>query len=133
MLWASLLAGGAHLPPAERFPRPQHSIAVHAYMGCSCRGTTKLKFVTGTHKQLSQHINPKTKHLHTGVGQAEHNAAIQQHWIPEGNRLFQQAGNWSKSWQLQQDNAPPHKTAQNRAYIPANVLGGHFLLIGYHH
>ncbi len=26
-------------------------------------------FVTSTHKQVSKHVNPKTKCLHTGVGQ----------------------------------------------------------------
>ncbi|DBA98621.1 TPA: hypothetical protein ACH3X1_014411 [Trebouxia sp. C0004] len=50
-----------------------------------------------------------------------------EHWVPEGNRLFQQAGKWVDNWQLQQDNAPPHKTAQNMAYITANVPGGHVL------
>ncbi|DBA82913.1 TPA: hypothetical protein ACH3X1_006703 [Trebouxia sp. C0004] len=28
--------------------------------------TTTLKFVTGTHKQVSKYVNPKTKGLHTG-------------------------------------------------------------------
>ncbi|DBB01725.1 TPA: hypothetical protein ACH3X1_000350 [Trebouxia sp. C0004] len=54
-----------------RVARPKTSIAVHAYMGCCRHGTTTLKFVTGTHKQASKHVNPKTKRLHTGVGQDE--------------------------------------------------------------
>ncbi|DBA98194.1 TPA: hypothetical protein ACH3X1_014811, partial [Trebouxia sp. C0004] len=61
-------------------------------MGCCRHGTTTLKFVTGTHKLASKHVNPKTKRLHTGVGQDEYHAVIQEHWVPEGNRLFQQAG-----------------------------------------
>ncbi len=48
--------------------RPKHSIAAHVYL-CVCYwGTTKLVFVTGTHKQPSKYVNPKTKRLHTGVG-----------------------------------------------------------------
>ncbi|DBA75391.1 TPA: hypothetical protein ACH3X1_010655 [Trebouxia sp. C0004] len=96
-------------------------------MGCCRHVTTTLKLVTGTHKQASKHVNPKTKRLHTGIGQDEYHAVIQEHWVPEGNRLFQQVTKWAGNWQLQQDNAPPHKTAQNMACITANVPGGHFL------
>jgi len=128
-LYAMGKPAGRWCTPASRgtLARPKTSIAVHAYMGCCRHGTTTLKFVTGTHKQASKHVNPKTKRLHTGVGQDEYHAVIQEHWVPEGNRLFQQAGKWADNWQLQQDNAPPHKTAQNMAYITANVPGGHFL------
>ena len=34
--------------------RPKHCIGVHVYMGICYHGTTTLKFVTGTHKQVSQ-------------------------------------------------------------------------------
>ena len=105
--------------------RPKHTIAVHVYMGMTYHGTTSLKFVTGTHKQVSKYTNPKTKRPHTGV--AKYHDVLQEHFIPEGNRLFQHAGKWSGSWQLQQDNAPPHKTASNMAFIADNVPGGHFL------
>ncbi len=96
-------------------------------MDMSKWGTTTLKFVTGTHKQVSKYVNPKMKGLHKEVGQDEYNDLIKEHWVPEGNRLFQQAGKWSDNWQLQQDNAPPHKTAKNIACIAAEVPGGHFL------
>ena len=75
-------------------------------------GTNTLKFVTGTHKQVSKYVNPKTKGLHKGVGQDEYNDVIKEHWVPGGNRLFQQAGKWADNWQLQQDNAPPHKSQE---------------------
>jgi len=115
--------------PATRgtLARPKTSISAHVYMGMSNWGTTTLKFVTGTHKQVSKYVNPKTKGLHKGVGQDEYNDVIKEHWVPEGNRLFQQAGKWADNWQLQQDNAPPHKTAKNMACITAEVPGGHFL------
>jgi len=52
---------------------------------------------------------------------------LREHLIPEGNKLFQATGQWSKKWKLQQDNAPAHVTAINKAYIDANVPGGRFL------
>ena len=107
--------------------KPKKTIAAHVYMGISYYGTTKLMFVTGTHKQASKFINPKTKRLHVGVGGDEYGEVLSQHFVPEGKRLFQHAGSKANSWQLQQDNAPPHKTASNMAYIKANVPGGHFL------
>ncbi|DBA79346.1 TPA: hypothetical protein ACH3X1_008499 [Trebouxia sp. C0004] len=125
MLWASLLADGAHQLAEVELPDPRQALL--SMPTWAVVATTILKFVTGTHKQASKHVNPKTKRLHTGVGQDEYHAVIQEHWVPLGNRLFQQAGKWADNWQLQQDNAPPHKTAQNMAYITAIVPGGHFL------
>ncbi|DBA98086.1 TPA: hypothetical protein ACH3X1_014707 [Trebouxia sp. C0004] len=106
-LYAMGKPAGRWCTPASRgtVARPKTSIAVHAYMGCCRHGTTTLRFVTGRNKQASKHVNPKTKRLHTGVGQDEYHAVIQEHWVPEGNRLFQQAGKWADNWQLQQDNA----------------------------
>ncbi|DBA95132.1 TPA: hypothetical protein ACH3X1_015687 [Trebouxia sp. C0004] len=56
---------GRWCKPATRgtVAKPKHSIAAHVYMGISYYGTTSLKFVTGTHKQVSKYINPKTKFL----------------------------------------------------------------------
>ena len=89
-------------------------------------GVTKLKFVTGTHKQASKFVNPRTKRLHTGVGSQEYTEVLSQLFVPEGNRLFQGAGKWADKWQLQQDNARPHTTAANKAYTEANVPGRKF-------
>ncbi len=61
-------------------------------MGMTYWGVTTLKFVTGTHKLAQKYINPRTKLAFTGVGSKEYNDALQQHLIPEGKRLFQQAG-----------------------------------------
>ncbi|KAL3153558.1 hypothetical protein ABBQ38_011887 [Trebouxia sp. C0009 RCD-2024] len=108
-------------------PRPKHSIAAHVYMGICYWGVTKLMFVTGTHKQVSKFVNPKSKRLYAGVGSSEYSEVLSQMFVPEDNRLFQQAGQWADKWQLQQDNAKPHKTATNMAYIAENVPGGHFL------
>ena len=107
--------------------KPKHSHGVHVYMGMTCWGVTKLKFVTGTHKSLSKYTNPRTALLYSGVGSQVYNDVLQQHFVPEGNRLFKQAGKWTDNWQLQQDNAPAHKTKENMACIAAQVPGGHFL------
>ena len=107
--------------------RPKHCIGVHVYMGICYHGTTTLKFVTGTHKQVSKYTDPKTKNPHKGVTGAEYTDILRDLFIPEGNRLFQNAGKWSNNWQLQQDNAPPHKTADNIAFIENHVPGGPFL------
>lgn len=120
---------GRWCTPATRgvVARPKHSIAAHVYMGIAYHGVTSLKFVTGTHKQVSKHINPKTKRPHTGVAQHEYTDVLRDHFIPQGQKLFLHAGKWTDKWQMQQDNAPPHKTASNMAFIAANVPGGHFL------
>ena len=47
---------------------------------------------------------------------------MQQHLIPEGKRLFQQAGRRAEKWQLQQDNAPAHKTKENSANVPGGLF-----------
>jgi len=71
------------------------------YIEMSNWDVTTFMFLTGTHKQVSKYVNPKTKRLHKGVGQ---NDVIKKHWVLEGNRLFQQAAKWADVWQLQQDN-----------------------------
>ncbi|DBA89367.1 TPA: Acyl-CoA synthetase member 3, mitochondrial [Trebouxia sp. C0004] len=62
-----------------------------------------------------------------GVGSKEYNDVLQQHLIPEGKRLFQQAGRRADKWKLQQDNAPAHKTKEDMQCISDNVPGGLFL------
>jgi len=106
--------------------RPKHSPGVHCYMGMSYGGVTKLKFVTAT-PGIQKFTNPKTKREYSGVGSEEYKHVLQQHLIPEGKRLFQQAGRRSEKWQLQQDNAPAHKTKENMEIISKSVPGGHFL------
>ena len=96
-------------------------------MGMTYWGVTSLKFFTGRHKLAQMYINPKTKRAYTGVGSKEYNDVLQQHLIPEGKKLFQQAGMRAEKWQLQQDNAPAHKTKENMQCISANVPGGLFL------
>ena len=108
--------------------RVKHSIGVHVYMGITYWGSTRLIFVTGTHKQRSQYTNPKTNRPYSGVCSQEYNDVITQYFKPEGDKLFQQSPKWSGNWQLQQDNAPPHKTVQNMALIASTIPAGHFLL-----
>lgn len=120
---------GRWCTPATRgvVARPKKSDAAHVYMGISYHGVTSLKFVTGTHKQVSKYVDPKTKRPYRGVAHQEYNDVLRDHFIPEGNRLFQHAGHWADKWQMQQDNAGPHKTAANMACIADGVPGGHFL------
>ena len=93
-------------------------------MGISYHGITSLKFVTGTHKQVSKYINPKTKLPYKGVAKGEYTDVLRDHFTPEGNKMFAHAGKWADKWKLQQDNAPPHKTATN---IADHVPPSHFL------
>ncbi len=72
--------------------RPKDSLGVHGYMGMTYWDVTTLNFVIGTHKLAQKHINPKTKRAFMGVGSTEYNDVLQQHLIPEGKILFQQAG-----------------------------------------
>ena len=109
--------------------RVKHSVGVHVYMGITYWGSTQLIFVTGTHKQRSQYTSPKTNRPYSGVCSQEYNDVITQYLKPEDDRLFQQSPKWSGNWQLQQDNAPPHKTAQNMALIASTIPAGHFLLL----
>ena len=100
-------------------------------MGISYHGTTRLKFVTGTHKQVNKYINPKTKLLHKGVAKDEYTDVLSDHFIPEGNKMLAHAGKHAdklrqRTDKLQQDNAPPHKTATNMAFIANHVPAGHF-------
>ena len=120
---------GRWCTPATRgvVPRPKKSDAAHVYMGICYHGVTSLRFVTGTHKQVSKYTDPKTKRPQRGVAHQEYNDVLRDHFVPEGNRLFQHAGHWADNWQMQQDNAGPHKTVGNMAYIADNVPGGHFL------
>lgn len=59
-----------------------------------------------------------------GLEGAEDIEVLSQFFVPEGNRLFQGAGQYADKWQLQQDNAKTPKTAANMAYIAANVPAG---------
>ena len=92
-----------------------------------CTGTVVFRFVTGTHRMPHKYNNPKTEQTYRGVGSQEYNDVLQQHLIPEGNRLFQQAGRRAENLQLQQDDAPAHKTKGNMQCINNTVPGGHFL------
>ena len=104
--------------------RPKHGLGVHCYMTMTYWGVTTLKFVSGTLKLAQNYINPKKERAFMGVGSKEYNDVLQQHLIPEGKRLFQQAGRRADKWKLQQDNAPAHKTKENMQCISENVPGG---------
>ena len=52
------------------------SIATHVYMGICYWGVTKLMFVTGTQKQPSNFVDPKSKCLYVGVGGLEYHEVL---------------------------------------------------------
>ncbi|DBA98221.1 TPA: hypothetical protein ACH3X1_001147 [Trebouxia sp. C0004] len=82
----------------------------HVYMGISYHGTTSLKFVTGTHKQVSKYINPKTKLPHKGVAADEYTDVLRDHFIPEGKKMFAHAG---KSFSGLASKLPDLSTVEN--------------------
>ena len=106
-------------------PKYKHSIKAHVYMGISFWGATKLMFVTGTHQHPPKYWNSKKGQNHAGVAGEEYTKVLSELFVPEGKRLFQNT--WAQKWQLQQDNAPPHRTVENLEYVAKNVPGGHFL------
>lgn len=83
----------------------------------------------GTHKLPSKYVSVKTRQPQAGVGPTEY-IDVLQHLIADGNRLFQHtnllSNLLSKSWQLEQDNAPSHKTKDNMQRIAFDVPGGIF-------
>ncbi|KAL0035557.1 hypothetical protein WJX77_011878 [Trebouxia sp. C0004] len=84
--------------------------------------------VCDRHTQTGTEVHqPQDKRAFAGVGSKEYNDVLQQHLIPEGKRLFQQAGRRADKWKLQQDNSPAHKTKENMQCIRDNVPGGLFL------
>ena len=97
---------GRWCTPATRgvVARPNHSIAAQVYMDISCHGVT----------------------CH-GIAPHEYMGVLHDFFIPQGNKVFQDAGKWDDNWQMQQDNAPFHKIATNMDFITANVPGGNFL------
>lgn len=82
---------GRWCTPATRafVARPKQSIAAHVYIGIAYQGFTSLKFVTGTHKQVSKYIDPKSKRPYKGLAQQEYTDLLRDQFIPEGNKLFQ--------------------------------------------
>ena len=82
---------GRWCTPATRevVARPKHTISAHVYMGIAYHGATSLKFVTGTHKQVSKYIDPKTKRPYRGLAQQEYTDVLRDH-------LFQRATKSSK-------------------------------------
>ena len=93
--------------PATRgfVARPKRSVAAHVYMGISYHGVTSLKFVTGTHKQASKYIDPKTKRPYRGVAHQEYNDVLCDHFRSHTNPAY------SNAWQKEDDcSHPPDST-----------------------
>ena len=83
------------------------SVQVHAYGGITRYGQTDLVFVTGTSKQKSPYINPRTGKPHKGVCALEFRECVLDAVIvPQARAIFKAAR--IRNWELLYDNAPPH-------------------------
>lgn len=98
-------------------PIVRHSQGVHAYLGVTKYGVTKVIFVTGGGSQKSAYINPKTKQAHTGVSATEYQQKVLPELIKEGNRIFSMHGKGPSEWKFQQDNARPHVAQGTKALL----------------
>ena len=87
---------------------------LHIYLGATKDGLTPPIMATGGGSQKSQHINPKTGSLYTGVSALEYQHDILPKLINEGNKIFSASGRWGAEWILQQDNARPHTAATTK-------------------
>ena len=87
-----------------------------------CHGVTSLKFVTGTHKlvsnlkQVSNHINSMARRPHTGVAQHDYTDVMRGLLCSTGQQSL--SGCWQVGWncQMQQDNAISHHKHGHRLY-----------------
>ena len=98
-------------------PIVRHSQGVHAYLGVTKHGVTKVIYVTGGGSQKSSYINSKTGQLHTGVSAAEYQEQVLPELIKEGNRIFSAHGKGASEWKFQQDNARPHVAQSTKALL----------------
>ena len=95
----------------------RHSKGVHAYLGVTKYGVTKVIFVTGGGSQKSEFINPKTGQPYSGVSASEYQEHVLPELIKEGNRIFSTNGNWASEWKFQQDNARPHVAKSTKSLL----------------
>ncbi|DBA71845.1 TPA: hypothetical protein ACH3X2_010895 [Trebouxia sp. C0005] len=73
------------------------------------------------HSKIGAKAESRTKVPHKGAAKNEYTNVLRDHFIPEGNQMFAHAGKWAHNWKMPQNNAPPHKTATNMAFIADHV------------
>lgn len=106
--------------------RPNNPQAVNMYAGITKHGVTKPHLVTGTSKMATTFKNMKGIAARN-ITSEEYETVCLKTLLPEGDRLFRNAG--IESWTLQQDNDPTHKKASSRALSIWNRRGRKKVLI----
>jgi transposase len=98
----------------------RHSKGVHAYMGVSLTGATRLIFVTGGGSQSSPYKDPKCNQLFKGVCAKEYQEIVLPSLLKDGDEMFK-GTRWADNWLFQQDNARPHIDAGTKAYLDVRM------------
>jgi hypothetical protein len=94
----------------------RHSKGIHAYMGVSLLGMTRIIYVTGGGSQSSSYKYHKSNQFHKGVCAKEYQDVVLPIFLEDGDELFK-GTRWADSWLFQQDNARPHVDAGTKAYL----------------
>ena len=93
-------------------PRVNHASCFNVYAGITKFGVTTMHVVAGTTSHRSVFINKKGDPAKNITG-AEYKHVVSSTFLPQGKRLFTNAG--MSTWWLQQDNDPCHKKAAHEA------------------
>ena len=101
----------------------KHSPGLHAYVGVTKFGATKLFFVTGGGGRKSTYINPKTGLPYDGVCAAEYQEQVLPGLIQDGQRIFARASRWGSEWLFQQDGAKAHTAKTTKAVLNGQLPG----------
>jgi DDE superfamily endonuclease/Winged helix-turn helix len=109
MVWA------AKCSAAQR-ATTQKQVAVHVYGGISAFGKTRLVFASGT-TGLPARKDSNGEKI-TTVRSAEYQEIMGQSLLPDADELFAVAG--VDSYQVLQDNAPPHTSHSSKRWLRAN-------------
>jgi transposase len=98
----------------------RYSKGVHAYMGVSLHGMTRIIYVTGGGSQSSPYKDPKSNQFYKGVCAKEYQDVVVPILLEDGDELFK-GTRWADSWLFQQDNARPHVDAGTKAYLEGRM------------
>ena len=114
--------------PRPTAPQPKHGPALHVYMGVTAYGATGLIAVTGGSKKNTTYVNTKLKSPapYRGMCAREYQEVVLPQLAAAGNQLFSGKRRYAHNWQLQQDGAKQHTTADSLSTVRALVPGGAF-------
>jgi len=88
--------------------QPTNPQCVNVYAGITPYGMTAMHIVAGTSKHQTEHKTQKDKTARN-ITKSEYKEVLMKTLLPEGTKLFEQAG--INKWYLQQDNDPSHGVA----------------------